>query len=80
MSRVFALFNQAGGVGKSTLTMNLGYSLATLKPKKTNRVLLVDLDPQASLTVFMGADPDAIAASIYDAIVPETELSLIKGR
>jgi chromosome partitioning protein len=78
MSRVFALFNQAGGVGKSTLTMNLGYSLATLKPKKTNQVLLVDLDPQASLTVFMGADPDTIAASIYDAIVPETGLPLIK--
>jgi len=49
-TNVIALFNQAGGVGKSTLTMNLGYALA----KKKKKVLLLDLDPQASLTTFMG--------------------------
>jgi cellulose biosynthesis protein BcsQ len=42
MSRIIALFNQSGGVGKSTLTMNLGYHL-TLQEQ---RVLLVDMNPQ----------------------------------
>ncbi len=65
MSRVIALFNQAGGVGKSTLTMNLGYHLALLK----QRVLLVDMDPQASLTVFMGLEPSELDKSIYEAIL-----------
>ena len=52
MAKVIALFNQSGGVGKSTLTMNLGYHLA-----KEQRVLLIDMDPQASLTLFMGLEP-----------------------
>jgi chromosome partitioning protein len=42
MTAVIALFNQSGGVGKSTLTMNLGYLLNMLN----NRVLLIDMDPQ----------------------------------
>ncbi|MEW5856945.1 MAG: ParA family protein, partial [Cyanobacteriota bacterium] len=40
-NRILSLFNQSGGVGKSTLTMNLGYHLA----KRSHRVLLIDLDP-----------------------------------
>ncbi|MEO1558522.1 MAG: ParA family protein, partial [Cyanobacteria bacterium J06632_19] len=46
MSRIITLFNQSGGVSKTTLTHNLGYHLAANK----RRVLLVDMDPQASLT------------------------------
>src|ERR671933_945526 len=65
MSRVIALFNQAGGVGKSTLTMNLGYHLTLLE----QRVLLVDMDPQASLTVFMGLEPSELDKTIYEAIL-----------
>ncbi len=45
MTKVIALFNQSGGVGKSTLTMNLGCHLAQNKKK----VLLIDMDPQSSL-------------------------------
>jgi cellulose biosynthesis protein BcsQ len=45
MSRAIALFNQAGGVGKTTITQNLGYQLST----RGHKVLLIDLDPQASL-------------------------------
>jgi chromosome partitioning protein len=64
MAKVIALFNQSGGVGKSTLTMNLGYHLA-----KDQRVLLIDMDPQASLTLFMGLEPSEISETVYDAII-----------
>lgn len=64
VTRTIALFNQAGGVAKSTLTMNLGYLLA----QKQHRVLLVDLDPQASLTKFMGLTPLQLERTIQDAL------------
>jgi hypothetical protein len=65
MSRAIALFNQAGGVGKSTLTMNLGYHKTLLD----QRVLLVDMDLQASLTVFMGLEPSELDKTVYQAIL-----------
>ncbi len=65
MSKVIALFNQSGGVGKTTLTMNLGYQLT----ERGHRVLLVDMDPQASLTTFMGLDPIELKQTIYDAVM-----------
>ncbi len=65
-TRIIALFNQSGGVAKTTLAQNLGYHLAQ---KNKTRVLLVDMDPQASLTMFMGLEPDDLETSIYDAIV-----------
>ncbi|BAY43030.1 cobyrinic acid a,c-diamide synthase [Scytonema sp. HK-05] len=49
MSQVVTLFNQAGGVGKSTLTFNLGYHLT----QRNKKVLLVDMDPQGSLIPFL---------------------------
>ena len=69
---IIALFNQSGGVGKSTLTMNLGYALA----KRKRKVLLVDLDPQASLTTFMGLDPVDLEKTIYQAVVAEEDLPI----
>jgi chromosome partitioning protein len=72
MTKVIALFNQSGGVGKSTLTMNLGYALA----KKKQKILLLDLDPQASLTTFMGIDTYDLDKTIYDAIVGEEDLPI----
>lgn len=66
MSQVIALFNMSGGVGKSTLTMNLGYHFAEDFRK---RVLLVDMDPQASLTTFMGLTPFDLERTIYQSLL-----------
>lgn len=74
MSRIISLFNQAGGVGKSTLTVNLGYSLT----QRNWRVLVVDMDPQSSLTTFMGLEPGEQKRTIYNSIVLEEELPIHK--
>jgi chromosome partitioning protein len=73
MAKVIALFNQSGGVGKSTLTMNLGYHLA-----KERRVLLIDIDPQASLTLFMGLEPGEISETVYDAIINSVAAPIVQ--
>jgi len=75
MSRIIAIFNQAGGVAKSTITQNLGYHLAQLK----HRVLLIDMDPQGSLTIFMGLVPRVLNKTVYDAIVEEQPLPIHQG-
>jgi chromosome partitioning protein len=69
MGKIIALFNQSGGVGKTTLTMNLGYQLAD----RNHRVLLVDMDPQASLTIFMGFDVMEQDKTVYNAIISEED-------
>ncbi len=61
-----ALMNQKGGVGKTTTTVNLGAALA----ERGRRVLLVDLDPQAHLTINYGVDPDE-GATLYDVLRDE---------
>lgn len=52
MSKIMAVVNQKGGVGKTTTTLNLGYALAN----QGKKVLLIDLDPQGSLTISLGVD------------------------
>ncbi len=67
MHKVIAIFNQAGGVCKTTLAMNLGYHLAL----RGHRVLLIDADPQASLTTFMGLEPHELEQTVANAILEE---------
>ena len=54
--RVIAIVNQKGGCGKTTTVVNLAGALAA----DGNRVLVVDLDPQAHATLALGADPERI--------------------
>ncbi len=65
MTRVVAIANQKGGVAKTTSVHALGVAMAELG----KRILLVDLDPQASLTWATGIDPDALEVSIHDVLL-----------
>ncbi|HJW90755.1 MAG TPA: ParA family protein [Anaerolineales bacterium] len=65
MAFIYVLANQKGGVGKTTTTINLGAYLAHYG----QRVLLVDLDPQANATSCLGVDKNGVRSGTYDALI-----------
>jgi len=71
LSKVFAITNQKGGVGKTTTTVNLAASLVATRRK----ILVVDLDPQGNATMGSGVDKNSIERSIYDVLVGHAQAS-----
>lgn len=64
MGKVISIINQKGGVGKTTVTVNLGKGLV----KKRKKVLLIDLDPQANLTSSLGVKHKEVDYTVYDLL------------
>jgi chromosome partitioning protein len=70
MGKIIALANQKGGVGKTTTTINLAASLATLE--KT--VLVIDADPQANASSGLGVDIHDLDCSLYECLIGEADV------
>ena len=73
MSKIIAIAQQKGGVGKTTTAINLGAALQ----EQGKRVLLVDLDPQGALSVGLGINPLTLQKTVYDVLRTKTPLSEI---
>ena len=70
-TRVIAIVNQKGGVGKSTTAVNLGASLALLG----RRVLIVDIDPQGNTTTGVGIDKQTVEQDVYNVLLRDASIA-----
>jgi len=75
MTKIISFVNHKGGVGKTTTTLNLGQALAKFHKQ---RVLLIDLDPQANLSSSLGFDTDNGSNTIYDALSGKMSIPITK--
>ena len=71
MSRIIAIANQKGGVGKTTSAINLSACLA----EENKKVLVIDLDPQGNATSGLGIDKEEVEHSVYELILGECEIA-----
>jgi chromosome partitioning protein len=76
MTRILAVVNQKGGVGKTTTSVNVAASLA----EAGKRVLLVDLDPQGNATMGAGVDKRTLSRTVYHVLLGLGEVSAIRRR
>lgn len=78
MSRIIAIANQKGGVGKTTTSVNLASALGSMN----KQVLLLDLDPQGNATMGCGIDKNETELTVYDLLVentPASEIAQVSG-
>ena len=73
MPRIYTLVNQKGGVGKTTTAINVGAYLA----KFGQKVLIVDIDPQANATSSLGADKQSVKGGVYESLLGASATNLI---